>query len=157
MQKRKLWIRPGAAERIAAAAFILLLVGLTSCDSPKTDGGTDFVRGAGADIPPEPEDEKVGTFEGRYVSGFETSSFEPCSHPGERWWVAGDLQPVDNFIRAQGRDPVRQNTSLFVKWSGRASVLGRYGHLGGYQRQFFLTRVHEIRQFTDSDCPKAEE
>lgn len=141
----------------AAGVVILLLVLFAACRGPDTDATAGADRGVPVEVPPEPEGEKVGAFEGHYLSGFEISSFSPCAFPGQRWWVGENLEPVEEFIRASGRDPIRQQTTVHVKWSGRASPLGRYGHMGGYQRDFTIEKVHEIRAARQSDCPPPED
>jgi hypothetical protein len=141
----------------ASLVCLLLMFGMLGCQSPEGEATASVDGGVVAEIPPEPEAEKVGTFEGRYTSGFETSSFEPCAFADERWWVGENLEPVEDFLRASGRDPIRQQSTVFVKWAGRAGPLGKHGYMAGYQREFTIQKVQEIRAVLDSDCPQAKD
>jgi hypothetical protein len=89
-----------------------------------------------------------GEFKGRYTTGFETSEFIVCDTQ-ERWWLTGNLKEI--FAATQ---PVPRGTmqTLFVHVAGQVTGLGRYGHLGRYQRQLSVQRVVLARESRPDDC-----
>ena len=100
---------------------------------------------------------------GLFSEGFEMASFEPCGQQ-ERWWLQSfggeedpfwaevwrlrDVYIAENNIKSAGYvSPV-----YYVEGRGTLSQKGQYGHMGWYQRQFFLTEVVEIRVATAEDA-----
>jgi hypothetical protein len=112
--------------------FGLLLFGLVACS-----GGA-----AEADV-----------YEGHFIFGFETSSFEPCGQE-EAWWVVGEslteLTQAYSDISPESYNPV------FVRLRGEISKSGQYGHLGAYTREFQVLEVLEVRQADPQDCQPDE-
>lgn len=89
---------------------------------------------------------------GRYTTGFETSSFAPCAevYEDERWWLIADsaahagLQDAAyGSVPAAGR---RATTGrAFVRLRGRITERGRYGYVGGYDREIRVVELLEVR------------
>lgn len=87
----------------------------------------------------EPSQPALRTFRGRYLSGFEVSSFQPEAI-NERWWVSfrdHSSGEVRKLVEAARAIPIE------VEFSGELSTRGEYGHMGLYHREFV---VHEIRR-----------
>ena len=107
---------------------------------------------------------EAGVYEGFYVSAFERSEFRPC-HSNEEWWVtpvpplASDMEtlygslikPTREIIGEAkvGRIPPRK---VFVRLHGTPSEPGAYGHLGSYEREFYLDRIVDVRRARGGDC-----
>lgn len=116
---------------------------------------TGVLEGAGA-FPaanPDPAPELPrGVYEGRYVSGFETSDFYVCGS-FQRWWASGDLCAVTDF---ENLHPERLYQSLYLKVVATPSATGNHGHLGQYVRELEVEEILELREYRESDCPRKE-
>ncbi len=77
--------------------------------------------------------------QGRYLLGFEESSFRPAGS-SERWWVSFSSSLGD---RAAALSEAARGEGIEVELSGDVSELGEYGHLGQYSRAF---HVRDIRR-----------
>ena len=105
--------------------FLLLSLALVQC----------IVKGEGETV-------QMGFFSW----GFEASAFTPCGSD-ERWWTGGaDLVQRYNAL---GVEPYEE---VYVRLRGKLSGIGKYGHLGTYNRQFDVTEVLEIRKKREGDC-----
>ncbi len=93
----------------------------------------------------EPKD-YAGTF--RY--GFEVISFEPCNSD-EVWWLNGDAVPMA-LLRTRYEALTKKMEPVYVQLRGLISERGFYGHMGGYQREFYLQDVLEVRDIQSGDC-----
>lgn len=93
-----------------------------------------------------------GTYEGVYVSGFETSSFTPCGETDVHWWVhpSDDLVARYNAIRGEqaGRG-LGPHVRLVLE--GDLSPEGEYGHLGASPRALTVTRVMAMEYLAPGD------
>jgi hypothetical protein len=79
--------------------------------------------------------------EGTWGTGFEVSCFRPRSMPDESWWLSG-------FGDTKYAMPKRRDASsgpVYFRVTGYLSPKGKCGHLGGYDRQFYATRVVHIK------------
>ena len=101
---------------------------------------------AGSGSVPTPAD---GVYRGRYTKRFEVSAFQPCGS-SEQWWVTGR---VERLIAALTSPEGFVGGTAYVELRGRVSSHGRYGHLGGYRREFVVDRVLLARAPRDNDCP----
>jgi hypothetical protein len=85
---------------------------------------------------------------GIYSWGFEVSDFQPCGLD-EKWWVVGlepELSSRYRDITSEAYEPV------YAQLKGNKSELGRYGHLGAYDRQFEVHEILELRVLQKGDC-----
>ena len=83
-----------------------------------------------------------------YVSfGFETSEFRPCGSR-EKWWVLS----TKDLSQRYGKLSPKMYGSVYVRMKGTPTVMGKYGHLGAYQRQFAVQSVLEARAPRSDDC-----
>ena len=85
--------------------------------------------------------------QGQFRLGFEVSELEPCNWD-QSWWVTNPDVLVDQYdaILDHPYKPV------FISVVGIKSKLGRYGHMGQYDREFKVTEISEIRELVDGDC-----
>ncbi len=86
--------------------------------------------------------------EGTYSWGFETNSFQPCGI-FENWWVTGD---VNQLVTCHDSLAPGQYNPVFVRVRGMASPPGYYGHLGVYQREFYLTELLSCAPIDENPC-----
>ena len=93
----------------------------------------------------EPQD-YAGTF--RY--GFEVISFEPCNS-NEVWWLNGEAAAMTK-LRTRYEALTKTMQPVYVQLRGLISERGFYGHMGGYQREFYLQDVLEVRAIQPGDC-----
>ena len=87
-----------------------------------------------------------------YLSfGFEEAAFRPCG-VDESWWVAADpeVELWDTYAAVAG-DPLGY-IRVYARLVGSRSSLGRYGHLGAYDREFSVTAIVEMREVKGDDC-----
>jgi len=94
---------------------------------------------------PEPSN---GVYRGRYVKRFEVSSFQPCGS-SKQWWVVGRVDPLIAAVTSAGGFV---GGTAYVELRGRVTPRGRYGHLGGYSREFTVERVLLARAPRGTDC-----
>ncbi len=95
-------------------------------------------------------------YSGHLEFGYEVSAFTECG-ASEVWWIASGkaLQPLNDFIDHQSvftDDQGFVQGRVFVRWRGLVSAPGRYGHWGGYVRQFRVVEVLEVRMPSSGDC-----
>ena len=75
-----------------------------------------------------------GVYSGYYVWGFEVSAFYPQG-ARERWWL----------VRHGKIDLHELNGSeVYLAVRGTLTPKGKYGHLGGYDRELYVTDVIEL-------------
>lgn len=96
---------------------------------------------------PPPRDE----FRGTYSTGFEVSSFEPCSS-GEQWWVLPSEDLHVAYERTVGEGAKYAYAPVFARLRGGIGPAGRYGYLGVYQHELTVTEVLAIREPRQGDC-----
>lgn len=142
-------------------AIVICLVALAAgCAST----GSGSVQSADQSQSPPQLIPGVPVFSGHYRYGFEVASFTQCGAV-EQWWVdCGDsdaCKPLNDYIAVNDIDRRSANLGfpggrVFVRWQGTLSEPGRYGHMGGYKRQFTVQRILEIRQPGPSDCTSDE-
>ena len=94
---------------------------------------------------------RSGVFRGRYLGGFETSSFQPCGS-SEHWWV--ELEPFhEESIRSQlNHSLTHPNGEIYVEWRGRRTARGKFGHLGQYVRKLEVGELIAARDTVPSEC-----
>ena len=113
--------------------FIIVLILIVSCDA------TNIFK---------PRSNSHGTkISGIYWSAFEVSALYPCGSD-EVWWLIGS----EEFYQRYWDLRLQTYERAFVRLHGIRSKLGHYGHLGGYDREFKVSRVIEIRKSSDTDC-----
>jgi hypothetical protein len=93
----------------------------------------------------EPKD-YTGTF--RY--GFEVIAFKPCNSD-EVWWLNGDAAAMKD-LRTRYEALTKKMEPVHVQLRGLISERGIYGHMGGYQREFYLQDVLDVRVLQAGDC-----
>ncbi len=134
----------------------LIFLLCSSCDmwrSLPPDTGLDAGEGDVLEEQVAKEEDENYVFievSGQYILGFECSCFYPCASD-EMWWVKSGDNLIERY-NATLSMPERGHERVFVRLSGMRSDIGRYGHLGGGNRSFEVTRVHEIRRSSDMDC-----
>jgi len=89
------------------------------------------------------------TVSGIYTGGFEVRSFRPCDST-ESWWLA-DRIVNERYAERSTRNP---DTYWQIQIRALVSPLGKYGHLGGYER--CVTRVELISavESQSNECGK---
>jgi hypothetical protein len=75
--------------------------------------------------------------DGVWTVSFEHSGFRPRSQPTQTWWLShfGDTRsdlPKDTKIPDEG---------VHIRVTGYLSPSGHFGHLGGYDHEFFATTI----------------
>lgn len=104
------------------------------------------------------------TFSGYYTSAFETSAFLSCDQQAAglaaAYWLSAE--PRANFFEQfsklgtptpTGATPAPYTPqSAFVKFEGKLSPPGQYGHLGMYSREITLTKLLAIALPADNQC-----
>ncbi len=106
-------------------------------------------------IPPLPTDTPTPSGEpqeyaGSFSYGFEVVAFKPCG-TDEVWWVNGEPAAMTD-LRARYAALTKTMQPVYVRARGLISERGTYGHLGGYQREFYLQDVLEVRVKQSGDC-----
>lgn len=81
--------------------------------------------------------------------GFESSKFEPCNK-NEKWWVDAPQEFYKDYMSIT--DSRYKYIPIYIEVTGDVSVLGTYGHLGAYDREFTIIRVVTMRKATKHDC-----
>lgn len=114
-------------EQICTSLVLGLLLGAAACGSVTAPG--------------------VQEHAGYYESGFEVESFRPCGE-SQAWWVTGGESLRERY-REIAAAPYER---LYVVVRGTAGPVGRYGHLGSYQRELEVEEVLEIRRALPTDC-----
>ena len=98
-------------------------------------------------------------YSGFYTAGFEQSDFRPCGSSG-LWFVVSErtanFAHVNAVLKRMPGDQIAPGVftgqKVFVKWCGRPSRKGRYGHMGGCDREFLLSSVLAVRAPQPDDC-----
>ena len=106
-------------------------------------------------IPPLPSptatlDGKPQDYAGTFTYGFEVVSFTPCNST-EAWWLNGEAAAMTE-LRTRYAALTKTMQPVYVRLRGLASEHGSYGHMGGYQREFYLQDVLEVRAIQADDC-----
>lgn len=96
--------------------------------------------------PPVPVVGEVATYYGLYSYGFETSSFTPCNDD-EQWWARGRKR------FGIGVPLKYEYGSRFLGLEGSVSEIGKWGHLGHYDRELVVDRVFLNIEPGESECP----
>jgi len=87
---------------------------------------------------------------GTFTYGFEVVAFKPCNSD-EVWWLNGDIAPMTE-LRTTYEALTKKMEPVHVRLRGLISERGNYGHMGGYQREFYLQDVLEVRAKEAGDC-----
>ena len=102
----------------------------------------------------DPHDRDTNVYEGLYAWGFEVNAFRACDETG-LWWVvaSNDVSGVaDSLLANYNRIADNQYDEVYVRFRGHPGPKGTYGHLGSYEREFFLDDVVEMRKASAGDC-----
>ena len=76
--------------------------------------------------------------EGRWTVGFEHSGFRPLGrYSGQHWWLSGLNDTAFEFTK-DGKIP---DDGISLHLIGFLSPKGQYGHLGGYDNEFYATKI----------------
>ncbi len=89
-------------------------------------------------------------YEGSFTYGFEVIAFKPC-HSDEVWWLNGEAAALKE-LRTQYEALNKRMQPVHVTLRGLISERGFYGHLGSYQREFYLQAVLDVRDIQPDDC-----
>ncbi len=89
-------------------------------------------------------------YEGSFTYGFEVIAFKPCNSD-EVWWLNGEGAALKE-LRTQYEALNKRMQPVHVTLRGLISERGFYGHMGGYQREFYLQAVLEVRDIQADDC-----
>jgi len=108
-----------------------------------------------ATIPPLPSPSPTFSgppkdYDGTFTYGFEIIAFKPCNSD-EVWWLNGDLPPLKE-LRTRYEALTKKVEPVHVKLRGLISERGFYGHMGGYQREFYVQAVLDVRAMQADDC-----
>ena len=90
-------------------------------------------------------------YEGTVALGFEVSSFRPCGLD-ESWWIEGSEESAVNISEQYAGITQKPYEEVFARLRGLISEKGIYGHLGAYQRSFYVTEVIIVRSKQSGDC-----
>ena len=145
-------------RRILASLTVVISAGALACTARKSvdsgvEGGVEDGWSAPANPAPSPA-LPTAVYEGKLVTGFETSSFSLCG-TDERWWLEGNDRPIDNFLSTHPwlRSKTGFNVAtLFVTVRGTPTATGNYGHGGSYPRTIAVDEVLEVRPYLEADC-----
>ena len=89
------------------------------------------------------------TYAGYYeTDDFEYGTFRPMSAPNERWWIEESLPCAFLDFNQEPNKPWRR---VFVKIQGEPSTLGKYGHLGSYQRKLHVAHMVSCRPLHEDE------
>lgn len=103
--------------------------------------------------------QELPAYQGHYTTGFETSSFRPCAaeHEDERWWLAADsaswAELTDGVYGPRKEEAGWAFGRAFVRVRGKITETGRYGHMGGYDREIHVTDVLLVASPDSVGCP----
>ncbi len=89
-------------------------------------------------------------YEGTFTYGFEVIAFKPCNS-NEVWWLNGEIAAMRD-LRTRYGALTQKMEPVHVQLRGLVSERGIYGHMGGYQREFYLQGVVEARAIQAGDC-----
>ena len=141
-----LWLLTGCEAQITAHVMATLTAAAPTAAPTATPTAT---------IPPlpsptptlggEPKD-----YTGSFTYGFEVVSFKPCNSD-EVWWLNGDAAPLTE-LRTRYEALTRKMGSVHVQLRGLISERGIYGHMSGYQREFYVQEVLDVRDIQPGDC-----
>jgi hypothetical protein len=89
-------------------------------------------------------------YTGTFTYGFEVMAFKSCNSD-ELWWLNGDVDAMIE-LRTRYAALTKKMEPVHVQLRGLISERGNYGHMGSYQREFYLQDVWEVRAKEASDC-----
>jgi len=75
--------------------------------------------------------------EGTWSTGFEVRLFRPRGTPNQRWWFEG----FGDTKYVMPKDNENLSGPIYYRVTGFLSPKGQYGHLGGYDHEFYATSV----------------
>lgn len=106
-------------------------------------------------IPPRPSPTPTFSgpaqdYAGTFTYGFEVIAFKPCNSD-EVWWLNGDIAPMKD-LRTRYEALTQKMDPVHVQLRGLISERGIYGHMGGYQREFYVQAVLDVRDLHPDDC-----
>ena len=78
---------------------------------------------------------------GKWIVRFEVSVFRPRDVPDQGWWLEG-FGDTRYIYPKKGEET---NQPVYYHISGFLSPKGRYGHLGGYDHEFYATKVVYVK------------
>jgi hypothetical protein len=89
-------------------------------------------------------------YAGTFTYGFEVIAFKPCNSD-EVWWLNGDGDALLD-LRTRYEVLTHKMEPVHVQLRGLISDRGVYGHMGGYQREFYVQDVIDVRVLQADDC-----
>jgi hypothetical protein len=78
---------------------------------------------------------------GTWAVRFEVSVFSPRDMPDQGWWLEGFGDTKYTYPK-KGEET---DQPVYFRISGFLSPKGRYGHLGGYEHEFYATKVVYVK------------
>ena len=115
-------------SRVLAVATVLTLMWMCGC-------------GTGRKL----KETSLTSFAGIYRTGFEQSDFQPCGRQTV-WWLKNP------GILFQTYPGLRSSKHLYIRFRGRRSPVGRYGHLGSYPVEVEIVELLSATQTIPADC-----
>jgi hypothetical protein len=124
------------------------LLGLAACsDDDDAPGATET-----QDSATETETDGTAIYSGYYQSGFETSNFvadTKCPRePG--WWLTVEEAGFRERFAEVTEGDASELRTVFVRFEGRLSRRGDWGHLGEYDHE--VTVVHLLEMEAAPEC-----
>jgi len=141
-------------KRVLLSLALLAVAIASGCAAQQ---GVQTGVGSGWSAPANPAPSPAlptAVYEGKLVTGFETSSFSACG-TNERWWLEGNDRPIANFLASRSElysTTALDDASLFVRVRGTPSATGNFGHGGSYPRRLTVDEVLDVRPYADGDC-----
>jgi len=122
--------------------FLVVVAALEACADPTSNGTIGF-----------------RDFRGRYVSGFESSGFQPCGARADAawWWTefteTGFSSQLDSAFKANidVTNP-RCGSDLYLEVRGFVRSGGGFGHLNASERQLMVLAVRRVSAWSTAAC-----
>jgi hypothetical protein len=140
-----LWLLTGCEAEITAHVMATLTASAPTSVPPTRTPTVPPLPTMTPTLGGEPKD-----YAGTFTYGFEVIAFKPCTS-GEVWWLNGDVAAMIE-LRTRYTALTKTMQPVHVQLRGLVSERGIYGHLGGYQREFYLQDVLEVRAKQSGDC-----
>ena len=153
--RREVQFRCSTPRRWLARGFATRAVRIT----PQTDSVVDFYLPLSKCFEPPVQTVK-GEWMGHYESGFETSLFTPCvelpdlrgtAYEGVKNWIWVESLPTSS-ASAWPDSGDEAYPTVFVRWRGKLTGPGSYGHLGLGVYRLDVSEILELRRPNKSDC-----
>jgi hypothetical protein len=94
-------------------------------------------------------------FWGRYTTGFEETSFQPCGRRA-RWWVQTTAANDDRIQQARREARCRSDAfascTIYLEVTAAVSGLGAFGNQKAYAREAHIQQVHAVSPRVPRTC-----